>query len=83
MTTSPIPVPVCGQPAAYRQDASLWRDQALMLLGDPISAQERALNIRIALKRDEPTKESYDNFITYVLGKTSSWLACLHSGVCV
>lgn len=63
-----ISVQVTQNVMAIRQDASLWRDKVLELLRDPKTAHERAMQLKIALRRDELTKESHDDFISYILG---------------
>lgn len=57
---------------AVRQDASMWRDRILGLLNDLDTAHERAMQLRTALRRDEMTKESHDNIVSYCLGKIKS-----------
>ena len=71
-----VVVPVTPLRSSYRQDASVWRDAALLLLENKRRSQERSLNIRIALKRDEPSKESHDNVITFCLGRRSLQAFC-------
>ena len=54
---------------AVRQDGSVWRDRILGLLQDPELAEHKAGQLRMALRRSEPTKESHDNVVCNCLGK--------------
>lgn len=51
------------------QDASAWRDRILSQLQDMGRAHARAQQLQTALRRDEDTKESHDNFISLCLGE--------------
>ena len=61
-------VPLMPFRNSYRQDGNLWGQRAMDVLDDLIGAQDRAMNVKIALRRDELTKETNDNFLGYVLG---------------
>ena len=53
----------------FFQDASVWRDRILAILNDEEGSRERAAQLQTALKRDEVTKETYDEFVTFCLGE--------------
>ena len=53
----------------FVQDASVWRDRILSILNDEEGSRERAAQLQTALKRDEVTKETYDEFVTFCLGE--------------
>ena len=63
-------VPVTPMTGAVRQDGSMWRDRIMSVLSDLDTAHERASQLRMALRRDEVTKESQDNVISYCLGQS-------------
>ena len=49
----------------------MWRDRILSILNDEEGSRERAAQLQTALKRDEVTKETYDEFVTFCLGEFS------------
>lgn len=63
-----LTVPVTKDTAAARQDGSAWKDRVLGIMQNPQKAYEMAYQLKMALKRDEPTKVSHDSFIWHCLG---------------
>jgi hypothetical protein len=64
-------VPVTPSAGSVRQDGSVWRDRILGVIQNYQSVQDNATQLRMALRRDDLTKETHDNFISYVLGRQS------------
>ena len=49
----------------------MWRDRILSILNDEYGSREKAAQLKTALKRDEVTKETHDEFVTFCLGEYS------------
>ena len=47
----------------------MWRDRILSILNDESGSLEKAAQLKTALKRDEVTKETHDQFVTFCLGE--------------
>ena len=62
-------MPVTPTPSAVRQDASIWRDRISSALQDLNRRNTHAQQLQIAMKRDETTHETHDNFTSLCLGK--------------
>ena len=56
----------------------MWRDRILSILNDEEGSRERAAQLQTALKRDEVTKETYDEFVTFCLGEFFPQVHRLH-----
>ena len=72
LSSSGILVPVTASTESVRQDSSTWRDVISGALQELDKRTIFAQQLKIALKRDELTNETHDNFVHFILGTSST-----------
>lgn len=55
---------------AVKKDAAVWSQRIVHVLDNPQVAKSQAALLRTALKNDELSRETQDNFIAYCIGLT-------------
>ena len=63
--------PVSHAPESAKMDSGFWRDKVVDMVKNMDLTERRGLQLRTALRQDEVAKDTHDNFVAYVLGKST------------